>query len=41
MSAENLTERQQRVLRIVVQEYVQKLAKPVGMASIAANYQWA
>ena len=38
MSAENLTERQQRVLRIVVQEYVQS-AQPVGSNSIAANYQ--
>jgi heat-inducible transcriptional repressor len=38
MSAENLTERQQRLLRIVVQEYVQS-AQPVGSNSIAANYQ--
>jgi heat-inducible transcriptional repressor len=38
MSAENLTERQQRVLRIVVQEYVQS-AQPVGSNAIAANYR--
>ena len=38
MSAENLTARQQRVLRIVVQAYVQS-AQPVGSSTIAANHQ--
>ncbi len=37
MPADNLTERQQHVLRIVVQEYVQS-AQPVGSNMIAANH---
>lgn len=38
LSAQNLTERQQRLLRIVVQEYVES-AQPVGSQTIAANYR--